>query len=94
MKNLDENGFINSIKTKKWDIVYNYNDVNDALEVWKELFNSVCDIHAPINERLVKGAPLPEWISRDFIQLTKDRDYFYKRLIKLMIQMIGRMLSY
>ena len=27
-------------------------------------------------------ALLPEWINRDFIQLTKDKDYYYKRAHK------------
>jgi len=60
----------------------NYDDVNDALSAWKEMFNNVCDAQAPIKEKLVKGTPLPEWINRDFIQLTKDRDYHYKRAHK------------
>ena len=52
-------------------MVLNYDDVNDAFDVWKQLFNNVCDTHAPIKERLVKGSSLPKWINRDFIQLTK-----------------------
>ena len=45
-------------------------------------FNNVCDTHAPVKEKLVRGIQLPEWINKDFIQLTKDRDYYYKRAHK------------
>ena len=82
MRNFCDNEFVSSVKNENWDIVLNYDDVNDALDVWKQLFNNVCDTHAPIKERLVKGSSLPEWINRDFIQLTKDRDYYFKRAHK------------
>ena len=48
MRNFDDNEFVNSIKNKNWDMVLNYDDVNDAFDVWKQLFNNVCDTHAPI----------------------------------------------
>ena len=62
--------------------VLNYDNVNAALDNWKDTFNNVCDTHAPVKEKLVRGTQLPQWINRDFIQLTKDRDYYYKRAHK------------
>ena len=45
MRNFDDNEFVNSIKNKNWDMVLNYDDVNDAFDVWKQLFNNVYVIH-------------------------------------------------
>ena len=42
----------------------------------------MCDVHAPIKDNLVKGSKLPEWINNDFIKLSKQRDYFYKKAHK------------
>ena len=42
----------------------------------------MCDVHAPIKDKLVKGSKLPEWINNDFIKLSKQRDYFYKKAHK------------
>ena len=80
MKNFDQASFIYySLKKTNWDHVFNYYDVNKALDVWQSLFNKVCDEHAPIKEKLIKGSKLPEWINKDFIKLSKERDYFYKK---------------
>ena len=68
-----------SLKKTNWDHVFNCYDVNKALDVWQSLFNKVCDEHAPIKEKLIKGSKLPEWINKDFIKLSKERDYFYKK---------------
>jgi len=82
MKKFNEKDFIESIKSKSWNIVYQYTDVNSALSVWTNLFNDACDSNAPIKDKLVKGAPLPEWINEDFIQLSHQRDHYFKKAHK------------
>ena len=82
LKNFNEYDFTDSLKKIDWDLVYNCSDVNDALGVWQDLFKNVCDVHAPIKDKLVKGSKLPEWINNDFIKLSKQRDYFYKKAHK------------
>ena len=42
----------------------------------------MCDAHAPIKEKLVKGSPLPDWINDDFIKFSRERDYCYKKAHK------------
>ncbi len=82
LKKFNENNFIDTVKNKNWAKVLDLNDVNSALEVFSNMFNDACNTHAPIKQKLVKGAQLPEWINKDFIQLTRDRDHYYKKAHK------------
>ncbi|XP_072043447.1 uncharacterized protein [Amphiura filiformis] len=75
------NDFVENIKNINWNEIKNYDDVNSAWDVWKQKFNNVCDKHAPLKEKRIKGN-LPEWINGDYIKLTKDRDYFFSKAHK------------
>ena len=45
------------------------------------MFNDACNKHAPVKERRIKGF-LPEWVTSEFLSLSKDRDYYYSRAHK------------
>ena len=38
-------------------------------------------MHCPLKEKRIKGS-LPEWISSDYIKLSKDRDHYYSKAHK------------
>ncbi|XP_072039376.1 polycystin-1-like protein 2 [Amphiura filiformis] len=80
-KKFNADDFIDDMKNINWNDIMNYNDVNNAWDVWKKTFNDVCDKHAPLKEKRIKGH-LPEWINGDYIKLTKDRDYFFSKAHK------------
>ena len=46
-KNFNEIDFINSLKTRNWDKVTSYSDVDSAWSVWLDMFSDVCDKYAP-----------------------------------------------
>ena len=80
-KNFNDADFINSLKTKDWDIVTRFSDVNSAWAAWFDMFNEVCNKHAPIREKKIRGY-LPEWVTTDFLKLTKDKEFYYDKAHK------------
>ena len=87
-KNFNDNDFFDSIDDIDWSQIYCIDDVNAALDKWQSLFTDVCNTHAPLKEKRVKGH-LPEWVNYEFIKLSKDRDYITLKLIRLMNHFIG-----
>lgn len=77
----NDKNFVDSVRTVDWDKVTSCSDVNSALTIWNQLFNNVCNRHAPVKKRRVNGS-LPEWINKDYVQLSKDRDYFFSKAHK------------
>lgn len=79
-KNFNEIDFINTIQNTDWNCCC-IDNVNTALSKWQTLFNKACNQHAPYKEKKVKGY-LPEWINGEFLQLSKDRDFYYAKAHK------------
>ena len=80
-KHFNEHKFIETIKKLYWDHVSNCNDVNNAYSRFNDLFDQACNLHCPLKEKRIKGS-LPEWISSDYIKLSKDRDHYYSKAHK------------
>ena len=77
-KNFNDADFITSLKTKDLDIVTRYSVVDSAWAAWFDIFNEVCNKHAPIKEKNIRGY-LPEWVTTDFLKLTKDKEFYYDK---------------
>ena len=77
-KNFDENKFIDDLKSTPWDIVKIFDDVNDIVETWSNLFSDIVDKHLPLRKHRVKRKHQPKWlhVSADIIEAFKKRDRF------------------
>jgi len=75
-KHFNEIDFLETLNSNNWNEVLNISDVNNAWSHWSNMFNSACNKHAPIIEKRIRGY-LPEWVTSEFLQLSKDRDYYY-----------------
>ena len=51
----DQMTFIQDLEKCSWDDVYSERDVNSPWSKWKELFLSVCNKHAPIRHKVLRG---------------------------------------
>jgi len=56
-----------------------FQDVNDKLDTWTLIFNSIINQHAPIVEKRVKWKKLPPWMNSSIIDCIRIRDKFKKR---------------
>ena len=54
---------------------------NEAWIVFKDLFLTVADKHAPVATRRVRGFSVP-WLTSSIKELMTERDYHHKKAIK------------
>ncbi len=63
-----------------WDIIEMENDAEFAWNLFKDMFMSVADKHAPIIGKRVRGKSLP-WMTHYIKDLMKQRDYHDRKAI-------------
>ena len=63
-----------------WSVLECFEDINDAVAIWNELFIDVANRHAPLKKIRMKSASKP-WISKDLREQMAERDYA-KRIAK------------
>ena len=67
MKNFDVNSFQEQLRAQPWQLVFDKDDINDAVKVWEDLFLEVINAHMPIRNKRVKtnlplGCALKLWL--------------------------------
>ena len=73
-KNFDESCFLNELSTVPWEIIENFETVDDILSVWTLLFTQILDKHAPIKNHRIKRKYQPEWLTSEILDLMKERN--------------------
>ena len=73
-KDFDEAKFINDLQSVPWDFIKLFDDVNDILETWADLFLEAVDKNVPIKQHRVKHKNQPQWITPDILDAIKSRD--------------------
>ena len=68
-KNFDESCFLNELSTVPWEIIENFEIVDDILSVWTLLFTEILDKHAPIKNHRIKRKYQPEWLTSEILDL-------------------------
>ena len=69
----DQQVFCEDLKNCCWDDVWNEEDVNSAWLKWKELFLSMCNKHAPVRRKTMRGVKCP-WLTVATKKLMNERD--------------------
>ena len=73
-KNFDEAKFIGDLQAAPWNLIELFDDTDDILEAWVDLFLQVVDKHIPIKIHRVKHKTQPDWLSPDILDAMKTRD--------------------
>ena len=73
-KNFDEHKFINDLQAVPWDLIKIFDDTDDILEAWTDLFLQVVNKNIPIKHHRVKRKTQPNWLSPDILDAMKTRD--------------------
>ena len=79
-KHFDAQVFKSDISHIPWDIIELEDDPEMAWNIFKDMFLSVADKHAPIIQRRVRGKSIP-WITHSIKDLMKKRDYHHRKAI-------------
>ena len=73
-KNFDENKFYADLQAVPWDLIHLFDDTDDVLEAWNDLFLQVVDDNIPLKEHRVKHKNQPQWLTPDILDAIKCRD--------------------
>ena len=57
-----------------WEIIENFDTVDDMVSVWTLLFTEVIDKHAPIKYHRIKRKCQPRWLTSEILDLMKERN--------------------
>ena len=71
-KNFDESHFLNDLSTVPWEIIENFDTIDDIVSVWTSLFTEILDKHAPIKSHRIKRKYQPEWLTPEILDLMKE----------------------
>ena len=74
MKQFDENRFKEALSQAPWDTVFVFDEIDDMLDSWESLFNSVLDENCPWREKRVLDFCLPT--IQPFLKFF-FKDYFF-----------------
>jgi hypothetical protein len=70
----DEQGFLTDLQYVPWHVTETFEDPNDAIGAWLNLFLDVVNHHAPLREKRVKHAKFPDWWSTEISDALRLRD--------------------
>ena len=73
-KNFDENMFISDMHDVPWETIEYFNDINDIVEVWNNMFLEVVNKHAPLKSHRIKRKYQPDWLTPQILDIIKERD--------------------
>ena len=79
---LDKESFIAALKEAPWDCAFVFENINDVVDAWYKLFNSVLDEYLPQIQKRVKREVQPKWFSNEISQEIKKRDMLLKKARK------------
>ena len=75
-KNFNEAKFIEELQSVPWDTIKLFDDTDDILEAWSDLFLQVVENHVPIKQHRVKRKNQPEWLTPEVIDAIKCRERY------------------
>lgn len=76
--NYDQQVFCDDLENCCWNDVLSEEEVNSAWMKWKVLFLSVCNKHAPVRRKIMRGVNSP-WLQAATKKLMNERDFVLRK---------------
>ncbi len=76
-KNFVEENFLTDLRYADWSFFLNFNDLDQACEIFNTITKTVAEKHAPFFAHKIKGK-LQAWVTPEFILAIKERDFLRK----------------
>ena len=73
-KNFDEVKFQEDLLTVPWEIIQNFDTVDDMVTAWNTLFLETLNKHAPVKCHRIKKKYQPDWLTPEILDAMKERD--------------------
>ncbi|CAB3982545.1 Hypothetical predicted protein, partial [Paramuricea clavata] len=82
VKHLNKDKFITALKNAPWDSAFVFDDANDTVYAWYEIFNDVVNEYLPLKQKRVKRNTQPKWFNNIIGEDIKARDKLYYKARK------------
>ena len=82
LKHVNEKEFIKALDQAPWDTAFIFDEINDIVDAWYQIFNDVLDTYAPIKQKRVKRVSQPRWFNDDLNHEIQKRDHHFKKAKK------------
>ena len=79
MSNFETTAFLTDLEAQPWSTLDIFDNPNDALDFFMQIFETVLDQHAPQRSKRVKRNLHSNWFNEEIAKAGKQRDYFHKR---------------
>ena len=73
-KNLNKEQFIAAMKEEPWDSAFIFDDPDDVVDAWYDIFEGVRDRFLPLKHKRVKRKSQPKWFINHILDGFKERD--------------------
>ena len=70
-----------------------FNDTNDVVDAWYNIFNGVVNEHLPLKQKCVKRSAQPKWFDKNINQEIKARGKLFKEQEKVSQNRIGQIIG-
>ena len=74
IKNLNKEQFIATLKEAPWDPAFIFDDPDDIVDAWYDIFQGVVDRFLPLKDNRVKRKFQPKWFNNDIVNGFKEHD--------------------
>lgn len=74
MKTFNESSFRNSLENQPWSVLEAFDDPDDALDYFIQIFQSILNEHVPVKEKRVKHQNQPDWFNLEISEVIKARN--------------------
>ncbi len=81
-KKVEIRNFLMDLSNQEWELLGNNFCVDRMWEIWKIIFLSVLDKHAPIREKRVKNIPNIPWLTNAIKKQIRERDRLKSLAVK------------
>ena len=78
MKRFDEEAFQQSLQEAPWDTAFVFDDIDDIVHSWGDIFNSTLDSHCPWRVKRVKQDTQAPWMTKKLLKQLHTRDHLLK----------------
>ncbi|XP_015747956.1 PREDICTED: uncharacterized protein LOC107327726 [Acropora digitifera] len=78
MKRFDEEAFQQSLQEAPWDTALVFDDIDDIVHSWEDIFNSILDSHCPWRVKRVKQDTQVPWMTKKLLKQLHTRDHLLK----------------
>ena len=73
-KHFNEDLFLNDMFHVPWQLIENESNIDNAWNTWQQMFNDVCNRHAPYRQMRQKRKNMAPWVTKDMLELGRKRD--------------------